>query len=103
LHGHSKRADKPLVRFNAAAIPGELAEAELFGHVKGAFTGATQSRTGYFQQADKGTLFIDEVGELALSRFRRSSFARCSQARSSPSAAAPSTSTSGSSQPRTGT
>jgi two-component system, NtrC family, response regulator AtoC len=66
LHGHSKRADKPLVRFNAAAIPGELAEAELFGHVKGAFTGATQSRTGYFQQADKGTLFIDEVGELAL-------------------------------------
>jgi two-component system, NtrC family, response regulator AtoC len=66
LHGHSKRADKPLVRFNAAAIPGELAEAELFGHMKGAFTGATQSRTGYFQQADKGTLFIDEVGELAL-------------------------------------
>ena len=66
LHTHSKRADKPLVRFNAAAIPGELAEAELFGHAKGAFTGATQSRTGYFQQADKGTLFIDEVGELAL-------------------------------------
>jgi two-component system, NtrC family, response regulator AtoC len=66
LHGHSKRADKPFVRFNAAAIPGELAEAELFGHMKGAFTGATQSRTGYFQQADKGTLFIDEVGELAL-------------------------------------
>ncbi|HVH44990.1 MAG TPA: sigma-54 dependent transcriptional regulator [Labilithrix sp.] len=66
LHTHSKRADKPLVRFNAAAIPGELAEAELFGHTKGAFTGATQARTGYFQQADKGTLFIDEVGELAL-------------------------------------
>ncbi|MDF2693734.1 MAG: two component, sigma54 specific, transcriptional regulator, Fis family [Labilithrix sp.] len=66
LHTHSKRADKPLIRFNAAAIPGELAEAELFGHAKGAFTGATQSRTGYFQQADKGTLFIDEVGELAL-------------------------------------
>jgi two-component system response regulator AtoC len=66
LHAHSKRADKPLVRFNAAAIPGELAEAELFGHTKGAFTGATQARIGYFQQADKGTLFIDEVGELAL-------------------------------------
>jgi two-component system response regulator AtoC len=66
LHAHSKRADKPLVRFNAAAIPSELAEAELFGHAKGAFTGATQARTGYFQQADKGTLFIDEVGELAL-------------------------------------
>lgn len=66
LHAHSKRADKPLIRFNAAAIPAELAEAELFGHAKGAFTGAIQSRTGYFQQADKGTLFIDEVGELAL-------------------------------------
>lgn len=66
LHAHSKRADRLLVRFNAAAIPGELAEAELFGHKKGAFTGATQARTGYFQQADKGTLFIDEVGELAL-------------------------------------
>jgi DNA-binding NtrC family response regulator len=66
LHTHSKRADKPLVRFNAAAIPGELAEAELFGHTKGAFTGASQARIGYFQQADKGTLFIDEVGELAL-------------------------------------
>jgi two-component system response regulator AtoC len=66
LHAHSKRADTPLVRFNAAAIPGELAEAELFGHTKGAFTGAVSARTGYFQQADKGTLFIDEVGELAL-------------------------------------
>jgi two-component system response regulator AtoC len=66
LHSHSKRGDRPLVRFNAAAIPGELAEAELFGHAKGAFTGATQARTGYFQQADRGTLFIDEVGELAL-------------------------------------
>ena len=66
LHTHSKRADKPLVRFNAAAIPAELAESELFGHVKGAFTGATDSRKGYFQQADKGTLFIDEIGELPL-------------------------------------
>src|SRR4029077_7160757 len=64
LHAHSKRADKPLIRFNAAAIPGELAEAELFGHTKGAFTGASQARAGYFQQADKGTLFIDEIGEL---------------------------------------
>jgi two-component system response regulator AtoC len=66
LHAHSKRADKPHVRFNAAAIPAELAESELFGHVKGAFTGATDSRKGYFQQADKGTLFIDEIGELPL-------------------------------------
>jgi two-component system response regulator AtoC len=66
LHAHSKRADKPLVRFNAAAIPGELAESELFGHTKGAFTGAQAARLGYFQQAHKGTLFIDEIGELAL-------------------------------------
>ncbi|HEY8041417.1 MAG TPA: sigma-54 dependent transcriptional regulator [Polyangiaceae bacterium] len=64
LHAHSRRADKPLVRFNAAAIPGELAEAELFGHTKGAFTGAQSARQGYFQQANKGTLFIDEIGEL---------------------------------------
>jgi two-component system, NtrC family, response regulator AtoC len=66
LHAHSRRADRPFVRFNAAAIPGELAEAELFGHTKGAFTGAAAARSGYFQQADKGTLFIDEIGELAL-------------------------------------
>lgn len=66
LHAHSKRADKALIRFNAAAIPSELAEAELFGHTKGAFTGAHAARLGYFQQADKGTLFIDEIGELPL-------------------------------------
>jgi DNA-binding NtrC family response regulator len=64
LHAHSRRADKPFVRFNAAAIPSELAEAELFGHVKGAFTGALTARRGYFQAADGGTLFIDEIGEL---------------------------------------
>src|SRR5579862_2686191 len=66
LHAHSRRADRPLVRFNAAAIPSELAEAELFGHTKGAFTGAQSARQGYFQQANKGTLFIDEIGELPL-------------------------------------
>jgi two-component system response regulator AtoC len=66
LHAHSRRADKAFIRFNAAAIPNELAEAELFGHTKGAFTGANQARQGYFQQADKGTLFIDEIGELPL-------------------------------------
>jgi two-component system response regulator AtoC len=65
LHAHSRRADKPLIRFNAAAIPSELAEAELFGHTKGAFTGAQTARQGYFQQAHKGSLFIDEIGELA--------------------------------------
>jgi two-component system, NtrC family, response regulator AtoC len=66
LHAHSRRADKPFIRFNAAAIPSELAEAELFGHTKGAFTGAQTARLGYFQQADKGTLFVDEIGDLAL-------------------------------------
>ncbi len=66
LHAHSRRSDKTLVRFNAAAIPSELAEAELFGHAKGAFTGAVAARLGYFQQANKGTLFIDEIGELPL-------------------------------------
>jgi two-component system response regulator AtoC len=66
LHAHSRRADKAFVRFNAAAIPSELAEAELFGHTKGAFTGAQTARQGYFQQANKGTLFIDEIGELPL-------------------------------------
>jgi two-component system response regulator AtoC len=66
LHAHSKRSDKAFIRFNAAAIPSELAEAELFGHTKGAFTGAQSARLGYFQQADKGTLFIDEIGELPL-------------------------------------
>jgi two-component system response regulator AtoC len=66
LQAHSRRADRPLIRFNAAAIPSELAEAELFGHTRGAFTGAQTARLGYFQQAHKGTLFIDEIGELPI-------------------------------------
>jgi two-component system response regulator AtoC len=66
VHAHSRRADKAFIRFNAAAIPSELAEAELFGHTKGAFTGAQSARLGYFQQADHGTLFIDEIGDLPL-------------------------------------
>jgi two-component system response regulator AtoC len=66
LHAGSRRAERPLVRFNCAAIPGELAEAELFGHAKGAFTGATQARRGFFGKADGGTLVLDEIGELPL-------------------------------------
>jgi len=66
VHAQSSRSLAPLVRFNCAAIPGELAEAELFGHSQGAFTGALHARRGYFAQADGGTLVLDEVGELPL-------------------------------------
>jgi transcriptional regulator with GAF, ATPase, and Fis domain len=66
VHAHSSRSSAPLVRFNCAAIPGELAEAELFGHMRGAFTGADRARLGFFSRADGGTLVLDEVGELPL-------------------------------------
>jgi DNA-binding NtrC family response regulator len=65
IHAESRRASRPLVRFNCAAIPGELAEAELFGHARGAFTGAAQARRGFFAEANGGTLVLDEVGELS--------------------------------------
>lgn len=66
IHQKSNRAQGPLVVINCGAIPSELLEAELFGHVKGAFTGATQNRIGRFEAAQGGTLFLDEVGELPL-------------------------------------
>src|SRR5688572_25082751 len=64
IHDHSKRADGPFVKVNCAAIPSELIESELFGHEKGAFTGATQQRRGKFELADGGTLFLDEIGDM---------------------------------------
>lgn len=66
VHNHSRRRDKPMLYLNCAALPTALAESELFGHVKGAFTGAISDRTGKFELADGGTLFLDEIGELAL-------------------------------------
>jgi formate hydrogenlyase transcriptional activator len=64
LHNRSRRKDRPLVKVNCGAIPAGLVESELFGHVKGAFTGALERRTGRFDLANGGTLFLDEVGEL---------------------------------------
>jgi transcriptional regulator with GAF, ATPase, and Fis domain len=64
LHTHSSRSDKPMVIINCAALPESLLESELFGHERGAFTGAVGAKPGLFEVADGGTLFIDEIGEL---------------------------------------
>ena len=67
LHAQSRRAEQALVHVNCAALPESIAESELFGHLKGSFTGAISDRAGKFELADGGTLFLDEIGELALS------------------------------------
>lgn len=67
LHYHSARRDKPFVPINCGAIPGELLESELFGHEKGAFTGAISARRGRFEMAEGGTLFLDEIGDMPMS------------------------------------
>ncbi len=66
IHSQSKRSKEAFIEINCAAIPESLLESELFGHIKGAFTGASANRLGRFQSADKGTLFLDEVGEIPL-------------------------------------
>ncbi|MDF4871749.1 sigma 54-interacting transcriptional regulator, partial [Vibrio parahaemolyticus] len=66
LHRHSPRANKPFIALNMAAIPKDLIESELFGHEKGAFTGANNVRQGRFEQANGGTLFLDEIGDMPL-------------------------------------
>jgi two-component system nitrogen regulation response regulator GlnG len=64
VHRHSPRADKPFIAINTAAIPRDLLESELFGHERGAFTGAAAQRQGGFEQAEGGTLFLDEIGDM---------------------------------------
>ena len=67
IYENSQRAKGPMVEVNCAAIPSELIESELFGHIKGSFTGAVKDRAGKFEQADGGTLFLDEIGDMSLS------------------------------------
>ncbi len=64
IHHNSSRRDKPFVPINCSAIPDHLLESELFGYVKGAFTGATQNKRGLFEEADEGTVFLDEIADL---------------------------------------
>jgi len=66
IHKHSKRLNNPMITVNCGAIPEGIIESELFGHKKGAFTGASQDRKGYFEEANKGTIFLDEIGEAPL-------------------------------------
>jgi len=83
---HSDRANAPFVAINCAAIPETLLESELFGHERGAFTGATERRIGRFEQADRGTIFLDEIGDMTVAR-RSNSCASCRNGASSASVA----------------
>ena len=71
LHYHSLRRNGPYIKVNCAALPENLLESELFGHVRGAFTGAANNKAGRFELADKGTLFLDEIGDISLNVQKR--------------------------------
>ena len=87
LHEYGRRRNGPFVAINMAAIPRDLIESELFGHEKGAFTGAQQRSTGRFEQAEGGTLFLDEIGDMPMEA-QTGCCASCSRANTPPSAAA---------------
>ena len=93
IHQRSPRKERPFVKVNCAALPAELLESELFGHEKGAFTGAATTRIGKFEQADTGTIFLDEIGEMKAGAAGQAA-ARAAGRASSPSSAATSRSTS---------
>ena len=82
IHFHSDRADKPIIPVNCGAIPEDLLESELFGHIKGSFTGAINDRAGRFALADGGTIFLDEIGDMS-PKLRSSCFAFCKSVSSS--------------------
>ena len=67
IHNQSERSESPMIEVNCAAIPSELIESELFGHIKGAFTSAVKDRAGKFEAANNGTIFLDEIGDMSLS------------------------------------
>ena len=87
LHKHSPRGEGPFVAINTAAIPKDLLESELFGHERGAFTGAQASRRGRFEQADGGTLFLDEIGDMGCLLFRLQLFSSLRPAHGRPALA----------------
>ena len=87
IYQHSRRAQAPFLAINCAAIPETLLESELFGHEKGAFTGADRRRIGKFEQCDGGTLFLDEIGDMPLAHAGQDAARAAGAARSSASAA----------------